>query len=96
MNYVPLEPPAASGKVKSVFCFVITPAWKRTGIATSLLTQVCQDAAQEGFDFVEAYPYQASGYQSSDFGGYVQMYLHNGFQITVDTDQGLVVRKSLH
>ncbi|WP_318066792.1 hypothetical protein [Clostridium boliviensis] len=40
------------------------------GIATRMLERVCKDAAQERFDFVEAYPYKESSYQSSDYGGY--------------------------
>lgn len=95
MDYVPLEEPGAGIRVKSIFCFVIAPEMKRKGIATLLLDRVCKDAAQDGFDFAEAYPYKESGYQSSDFGGYFQMYQKSGFYVSSETEKGLVMRKQL-
>ena len=93
MGHVPLDQPGI--QVKSVFCFVIAPHWQRKGLATQLLERVCQDAFQDGFDIVEAYPYQESSGQSSDFGGYVEMYERSGFQLSLRTEKGLVVRKHL-
>lgn len=95
MSYVPLEEPGSGIKVKSIFCFVIAPDMKRQGIATRLLERVCKDAAQDGFDFVEAYPYKESSYQSSDFGGHYEMYKKAGFPALLEAEQGLVVRKQL-
>lgn len=95
MDYVPLEKSNSGIKVKSVFCFVIAPKMKRRGIATMLLERVCKDAAEDGFDFVEAYPYKESSYQSSDFGGYFEMYKRNGFQVSIETEKGLVMSKKL-
>jgi len=95
MNYVPLEASNTNIKVKSIFCFVIAPEMKRKGIATLLLERVCKDAVQEGFDFVEAYPYKENSYQSSDFGGYFEMYRKGGFYVFLEAEQGLVLRKKL-
>ncbi|HHU56458.1 MAG TPA: GNAT family N-acetyltransferase [Acholeplasmataceae bacterium] len=92
MNYVPLD----DKKVKSIFCFTIAPEMKRKGVATSLLKRVCDDAKQEGFEFVEAYPYKEEGYQSSNYGGYVKMYEKLGFKIFLDTSKGLIMRKNLN
>lgn len=92
MGYVPIEDGA---KVKSVFCFVVAPEMKRKGIATRLLERVCADAAEDGFAYMEAYPYHDSSWQSSDFGGHLQMYLKSGFHMFSETEQGLVVRKHL-
>lgn len=94
MDYVPLENDSKI-KVKSIFCFVIAPEMKRNGIATLLLERVCKDAAMDGFDFVEAYPYKESNWQSSDFGGHDEMYKKNGFYVSLDTKKGLVMRKNL-
>ena len=94
MGYVPMDS-GTDIKVKSVFCFVIAPELKRKGIATMLLEQVCEDAAREGFDFVEAYPYKKSSYQSSNYGGYEEMYLKSGFSVFLKTEQGLVMRKQI-
>ncbi len=96
MAYVPLEEPNSDIKVKSIFCFVIAPEMKRQGIATRLLERVCKDAAQEGFDFVEAYPYKELSYQSSDYGGHFEMYKKAGFHVLLEAEQGLVIRKQLN
>lgn len=95
MDYVPLKESNTGIKVKSIFCFVIAPEMKRKGIATLLLERVCRDAVQDGFDFVEAYPYKESSYQSSDFGGHFEMYKKSGFHVSLKTEQGLVMRKQL-
>lgn len=94
MDYVPLDSDD-SIKVKSIFCFTIAPEFQRKGIATLFLEQICKDAADNGFDFVEAYPYKESNWQSSNFGGYYEMYKKNGFHITHEADGNLVVRKAL-
>lgn len=91
MDYVPLD----HLKVKSVFCFTISPEMKRKGIATALLNRVCQDAKDDGFDVVEAYPYKKNSYQSSDFGGYILMYQKCGFELYKDTSKGPIMRKYL-
>jgi len=95
MDYVPLEESNTDIKVKSIFCFMIAPEMKRKGIATLLLERVCKDAIQDGFDFVEAYPYKESSYQSSDFGGHFEMYKKSGFHVSLEAEQGLVMRKQL-
>ena len=94
MDYVPLEADT-SIRVKSIFCFVIAPEMRRKGIATMLLKRVCVDAIQDGFDFVEAYPYKDSNWQSSNFGGHFDMYRKNGFHVLLENEQGLVMRKAI-
>ena len=42
-------------KIKSIFCLAVAPEMRRKGVATRLVQRVCQDAADDGFDFVEAY-----------------------------------------
>ncbi len=66
---------------------------KRQGIATQLLERVCQDAAQEGFDFVEVYPHK--DFREADFGGPFEMYQKSGFSMSHETEQGVVMRKAL-
>jgi len=95
MDYVPLETPGENRKVKSIFCFVIAPEWKRRGIATALLERVCADASREGFAFAEAYPYKEASWPSSDFGGYLEMYRKSGFHVSAESAKGLVMRKNL-
>lgn len=90
MGHVPLGDLERGLKVKSVFCFVVAPEMKRKGIATLLLDRVCRDAAQDGFDVVEAYPGK-----SWDFAGYYGMYERSGFSVFLETDNGYIMRKQL-
>lgn len=94
MNYVPQNDIKSGKKVKSIFCFTIAPAYQRKGIATALLERVCADAVKDGFDFVEAYPYKKANWQSSNFGGYYEMYIKSGFIVTLESEQGLIMQKA--
>jgi len=81
-------------KIKSIFCFTIAPEMKRKGIATKLLERVCQDAANDGFDFVEAYP-KKEFENDVDFSGPIEMYRKNGFVVFYETEKNFAVRKQL-
>jgi len=94
-GFIPTEEPASEQKVKSVFCFAIAPEMRRQGIASQLLSRVCQDAVQDGFDFVEAYPDKEVTVKSEDFMGYSDMYEKLGFVVCHETNRKLVMRKSL-
>ncbi len=95
MNYVPLDDIKNGVNVKSIFCFVIAQGMKRKGIATRLLNRVCEDAYQDGFDYVEAYPSKNPGYQPADFKGHFDMYKKNGFLVSFETEKNIVVKKLL-
>lgn len=82
-------------KVKSVFCFTIAPEMKRKGIAAQLLQRVCQDAANDGFDVVEAYPNKQFINMFADFYGPLEIYKRSGFVIHDEWGGKFVVRKSL-
>ncbi len=82
-------------KVKSVFCFVVAPQWQRKGIATQLLERVCKDAADEGFDFVQAYPERQITESDEDYRGHLAMYEKCGFAQCAERDGRVVVRKAL-
>lgn len=54
-KFWPIEEYDDQIKVKPVFCFMIAPEMQGKGVATRLLERVCKDAAEDGFDYVEAY-----------------------------------------
>jgi len=89
----PIEEYRAEIKVKSVFCFVIAPEMQRKGIATQLLECVCKDAADDGFDFVEAYVNKKI--IEHDFRGPLTMYEKCGFTQYAEREDKIVMRKSL-
>lgn len=82
-------------KVKSIFCFLVAPEMKRKGIAKRLLEYVCQDAAECGFDYVEAYPQKEMTDERMFFMGFADMYKELGFSIYAETKDKFVMRKQL-
>lgn len=72
---------APSVKVKSVFCFCVSPEMRGKGVAEILLGRVCEDAEKEGFDFVEAYPNKEFINTELDFMGPARLYEKLGFTV---------------
>ena len=95
MKNVPTGESEPNVKVKSVFCFAIAPEYQRKGIASKLLKRVVQDAAEEGFDFVEAYPKKTFVSTEDDFHGPVGMYKKAGFEVVTEVRDMVVVRKAM-
>jgi len=85
----------AGEKVKSVFCFAIAPEMRRQGISNLLLERVCQDAARDGFDFVEGYPKKEFANEADDFKGPAELFRKNGFTVHCETGDRLVMRKEI-
>lgn len=94
-GYIPTEEDTPEVKVKSVFCFSIAPKMRRQGVASQLLARVLKDAAEDGFDFVEAYPDKEVTEKSEDFVGYATMYEKLGFTVYHETNRKIVMRKPL-
>lgn len=95
MGSVPTEESHPDIRVKSVFCFAVAPEMRRKGIAGLLLERVCRDAAQDGFDFVEAYANREFENEAEDYTGPAEMYRRSGFTVHCETDRQLVMRKRL-
>lgn len=81
-------------KVKAVYCFLIAPGYRGKGIAQSLLERVCQDAAEAGYSFVEAYPF-ADHNLEFQYHGTCGMYERCGFVQAADLNFLQVMRKKL-
>lgn len=94
-SYWPIEEYCGDIKVKSIFCFVIAPKMQRKGIATQLLERICKDAADDGFDFVEAYANKEFIYTDHDCRGPLAMYEKCGFTKYAEREGRVVVRKAL-
>ena len=94
-SFWPIEEYRSDIKVKSIFCFVIAPEAQRMGVATRLAERVCQDAAADGFDFVEAYADREFKDTCQAFRGPLAMYEKCGFSQCAERDGKVVVRKAL-
>ena len=82
-------------KVKSIFCFAIAPNVQRMGVATKLVERVCEDAADDGFDFVEAYTNKEFTSVLNGMRGPLAMYEKCGFVISSQQGDYAVMRKRL-
>jgi len=99
VNYLrehwPIEEDQADIKVKSIFCFVIAPEMQRKGIATQLVERICKDAAEDGFDFVEAYTSTELSDVTNQYVGFLAMYEKCGFHKCAEQEDKVVMRKAL-
>jgi len=99
VNYLrehwPIENYIDDVKVKSIFCFVISPKMQRKGIATKLVERICNDAADDGFDFVEAYTSLELIDTTHQYVGFLAMYEKCGFIRCAERDGKIVVRRAL-
>ena len=77
-------------KVKSIVCFCISPNFRGKGIASQLLDKVCIDAAGNGYEYVEAYPFLNDEYV---YHGSKSMYEKNGFVVCGEESGCAIVRK---
>lgn len=87
------EDPDNGEKIKSVVCFAIAPDHRGKGIATALLNYICEDARNEGFEYVEAYPFEHN--ENAAYHGPTGLYEKNGFAICNRIKGCRVVRKKL-
>lgn len=71
--------PEETARVKAVVCFTIAPGMRRRGISTALLDRVIQGAAEEGYDYVEAYPATGELDCFQHYHGHGEMYERAGF-----------------
>ena len=93
---VPLEECRANEKVKFIFCFTIAPKMQKMGVATQLLQYVCQDAAADGFSFIEAFTHEKFDDKSNDaFRGPMALYKKCGFEVIAENEGKVVLRKAL-
>lgn len=81
--------------IKSVLCFEIAPNYRGKGIATALLTLVCEDAKKNGFDAVEGYPYMRHQRETFDFVGPIRLYEKAGFTKVAEQGNVVIMRKKI-
>lgn len=80
---------------KVVACFEIAPEFRGKGVATALLTRVCEDAKSEGYRIVEGFPNIHAERYEWDNCGPIRLYEKVGFvNVSRDSDK-IVMRKAL-
>lgn len=85
---------SADTRVKSIFCFFVAPEHRGKGVAQSLLNRVCEDAAEDGYAYVEAYPFGDDQF-AFQYHGTVRMYERSGFAEAANLNYVRIMRKNL-
>lgn len=82
------------GKVKVLYCMDIAPAYRGKGIASKVLERVCDDAKNEGYLYVEAYPFLDEKFEYQ-FHGPAKMYENHGFELVDKKSWFSIMRRKL-
>jgi len=85
----------ADRREKAVVCFEIAPEFRGKGVATALLTHVCEDAKNEGYAAVEGFPVARNERYEWDCAGPIRLYEKAGFVKVAEQDGFVVMRKEL-
>lgn len=101
MNYAPIcgngslmRGDEEKGKIKSIYCFDIAPAYRGQGLTHLMLDKVCEDAKIDGYSFVEVYPHADTKYEYQ-YHGPIRLYKKHGFEMLCQGDWLCVMRKRL-
>ena len=92
-NSVPVDECSPEEKIKFVFCFAIAPKLQGMGVATRMLEFICQDAAADGYDYVEART--QTDLTDDGLRGPLALYKKCGFIQYAEQDGNIVLRKAL-
>jgi ribosomal protein S18 acetylase RimI-like enzyme len=82
-------------KVCSIVCFVISPEFRRKGIAQKILEQIIIDYSSLDYDYLEAYPGKGKLSCENHYKGPLDLFKKHNFQIAKEYDDYYVVRKYL-
>jgi len=82
-------------RVYAVTCYVIDPLCRRQGIARALLRRAVADAADDGYDYFEAYPIESGETQAAHYHGHPALYESEGFIVRMRLNNRLCMRKPL-
>jgi ribosomal protein S18 acetylase RimI-like enzyme len=83
-------------KICSIVCFLVSPEFRRKGIATMLLERIIKDYAIRDYDFLEAYPLKSDLSSEKNYKGPFSLYECNDFKISKEYDKYYVVRKRIN
>lgn len=79
----------------SIVCFVVSPNYRRKGIAQKILEYACDYYALKGYQYIEAYPRKDKHSCERNYHGHFSLYEKLNFQIEKEFDDHYVVRKKL-
>ncbi|MHA2289606.1 MAG: GNAT family N-acetyltransferase [Promethearchaeota archaeon] len=94
---IDLEPKdIPEGKIASVVCFLIAPAYRKKGVARELLNQATKILKENGHDWIEAYPRKGSDLSDAhSYHGPISLFSSEGFSVITEDEHFLLMRKAL-
>jgi len=87
----PWEESEKDKKIKAIVCFCVDPKLRNKGIASGILEKAYLDAMQDGYSYIEAYPFTGGG--NNNYHGPLNLYKKHGFETYGVTNACTIVRK---
>lgn len=84
----------ADGRTMVVYCIDIAPEYRGKGIASLVMEHVLQDAKEEGYQYVEGYPF-TDPKRKYQYRGPVRLYEKYGFEMCRTGERICVMRKTI-
>lgn len=82
------------GLVKIIYCIELAPDYRGKGIAHLIVDKVCGDAKEEGYRYVESYPFSDKNLEYQ-YHGPIYLYEKHGFETVDKRDWFWIMRKEL-
>lgn len=82
-------------KVCSIVCYLISPGFRRKGIARKILVQIERDYTAQDYDYLEAYPGKGELSPEEHYKGPLNLYEEFGFNVVKEYEDFYIVRKKL-
>ncbi len=83
------------GKIASVVCFLIAPAYRKKGVARKLLKHATKILKENGYSWIEAYPRKGDLSDAHSYHGPVSLFESEGFSRVSEDEDFILMRKPL-
>ena len=83
------------GKIASVVCFLIAPAYRKKGVSRKLLNHAINMLKEKGYAWIEAYPRKGELSDAHSYHGPVSLFASEGFSVIKEDEHFLLMRKPL-
>ena len=83
------------GKIASVVCFLIAPAYRKKGVSRKLLNHAINMLKEKDYAWIEAYPRKGELSDAHSYHGPVSLFTSEGFSVVKEDEHFLLMRKSL-
>ena len=91
-DYETLVP--CKGIIKAIYCFEIAPGSRGKGITHLLMERIIRDAMEEGYSYVESYPFTDRNFEYQ-YHGPIPLYERYGFQVIAEKPWFYIMQKKL-